>query len=85
MWSELFNCIADCGLLDLLRALANFFEDTTSLNFKASFNVKKTHKVTSDVVTTFILHGIMIQNATMSMVICPPQMNVSWIRTQSRT
>jgi len=82
---EFFYCNANCGLLGLLGSLTDLFEDPTALNFKASFNVKKTHKVTSDVVTMFRLHGIMVQNATISKIICPSQMNVSWIHTQRRT
>jgi hypothetical protein len=84
---EFFHCSANCCLLGLLGALTNVFEDPKTLNFKASFNLKKTLKVTSDVLTTLRLHGIMIQNATISMVIlvCPSQMKASWIHTQSRT
>jgi hypothetical protein len=83
MRSEFFHCSANCGLLGLLGALTNFFEDPKTLNFKASFNLKKTHKVTSDVLTMCRIHGIMVQNVTISMVIGPSQKNVSCIHTHS--
>ena len=61
---EVFRCGANCGLLGLVGAFINVFEDSTTLNFEASSNPKKSGNGTLDVVTTFRLHGIMIQKAT---------------------